>query len=405
MLDVSKKKGIPMNVWKRNLIVCWFGTFVTVLGLSQIAPVLPLYIKQLGIQDTSAVEQFSGISFGITFIVAAFFTPIWGFIGDRYGRKLILLISSLGMAIITFLTGFAENVAQLIVFRLLIGFITGYSPTCTALIAAQTDNDHAGWSLGILSTAFLAGSLLGPMVGGFIVEKLGMQYVFFVTGCLLLISFTATLVFVKEKFIRYDEIPHNLKDVFKSIPEVGLTITMFTTFFTLQLALNTIEPIVTVYITELSSNLSHIALIAGLTFSISGMSSIIAAPWMGRLSDKVGSKKIILISLFAGGIIFIPQAIVCNPWQLMALRFLVGIAIAGLPPAINACIKRITPNTHLGIIFSLMLSAQNLGIFFGSILGGQVAAYCGIRSVFYVTSAFMLLNAFWVYCRTETKLV
>lgn len=393
-----------MNIWRRNLIVCWFGTFVTVVGLSQIAPVLPLYIKQLGVQNTAAIEQFSGIAFGATFIIAAFITPFWGFAGDRYGRKLILLITSLGMAIVIFATGFVQSVAQLTMLRLLMGIITGYSPTCTALIASQTDNDHAGWALGILSTAFLSGSLLGPTIGGFIEENLGMRYVFFITGCLLVISFMATLLFIKEKFIRNNEKRLNLNDIFKSIPEFGLTITMFITFFTLQLALNTIEPIVTVYIAKLSSNLRHVALVSGLTFSVSGLSSIIAAPWLGKLSDKIGSKKIILYSLLLGGIIFIPQAFVRNPWQLMALRFLLGIATAGLPPAINVLIKRITPNALIGIIFALMLSAQNLGIFMGSILGSGVAAYYGIHNVFFVTSAFMLINAFWVYKRTKKKL-
>ena len=57
-----------MQIWERNLYVCWFGLFVGGVGMSQIAPVLPLYIKHLGVENTALIEQFSGIAFGVTYI-------------------------------------------------------------------------------------------------------------------------------------------------------------------------------------------------------------------------------------------------------------------------------------------------------------------------------------------------
>ncbi len=94
---------------------------------------------------------------------------------------------------------------------------------------------------------------------------------------------------------------------------------------------------------------------------------------------------------------YIPQAFVKSPWQLIALRFLLGLATGGLTPSIDALVKRITPNAFYGRIFGFILSAQYLGIFGCSILGGQVAAYFGIKYVFFVTSSLLLLNALWVY--------
>ena len=114
-----------MPVWKRNLIVCWFGMFVTGIGMSQIAPVLPLYIRHLGVTSTGLIEQFSGIAFGVTFIVSAVFSPVWGQAADRFGRKPMLLRASLGMGAVMFVMGFAQNVYELIGLRLLLGVITG----------------------------------------------------------------------------------------------------------------------------------------------------------------------------------------------------------------------------------------------------------------------------------------
>lgn len=67
-----------MRVWKRNLIVCWLRMFVSSIGMSQIAPVLSLYIKHLEITNSATIAQLSGLAFGITYIISAVFSPIWG---------------------------------------------------------------------------------------------------------------------------------------------------------------------------------------------------------------------------------------------------------------------------------------------------------------------------------------
>lgn len=393
-----------MGMWRKNLIVCWFGIFVAAIGMSQIAPVLPLYIQHLGVQDTATITKISGIAFGITFIISAIFSPIWGSAADKYGRKPMILRASLGMAITIGCMGFAPNVYILIGLRLLQGVITGYSTACTALIATQTDKEHAGYALGTLSTASIAGSLLGPTVGGFIDEILGLKSVFFITGALLLISFITTLLFVKESFIREDKKVLTIREVWSTVPEKSLTVTMFVTFFILAVALYSVEPIVTIYVKQLSNNSSHIALLAGLTFSASGLANIIAAPTLGKLSDKIGAHKVMLTCLIGAVIIFIPQAFVQNTWQLMGLRFLLGLASAGLNPSVNIILKKITPSSLTGRVFGFNMSAGYLGVFGGSVLGGQVAGILGMQYVFFSTSALLLINAIWVYFKVYKKL-
>lgn len=393
-----------MELWRRNLIVCWFGAFVTNIGLSQIAPVLPLYIRHLGIQNTALIEQMSGIAFGIIYITLAVFSPIWGHLADKFGRKPMLLRSSLGMAVIIFSMGFVKNVYQLIFLRFLQGTVAGYTTACTTLIATQTDKEHAGWALGSLATASIGGSLLGPMIGGYIEDSLGLNSVFFIIGSLMVISFLTAAIFVKESFNKEDIKVLSAKEVWKLIPDSKLIITLFVTSFILTLALYSIEPIVTVYVSQLTSDSSHIALIAGMAFSASGLASIIAAPKLGKLSDRIGPQKVMLGALLVAGIIFIPQAFVSNPWQLMGLRFVLGLATAGLTPSINTLIKKLTPDFLTGRIFGFSMSATYLGIFTGSILGGQISAYFGIRCVFFVTSSLLLLNALWVYSTVYKKL-
>ena len=393
-----------MKMWKRNLIVCWFGMFVTGIGISQIAPVMPLYIKHLGVANNSAIAEYSGIAFGITYIISAIFSPIWGNAADRIGRKPMLLRASLGMSIVISIMGFAPNVYVLIALRMLQGTITGYSTACTTLIATQTDKKNAGYALGTLSTASIAGSLLGPTIGGFIEDTIGLEPVFYITGAMLFIAFIATALFVKENFVKEEKKVFTTKEIWNSVPEKNLTIGLSVTFFIISLALYTIEPIITVYVAQLNKSTAHVAIIAGLAFSASGFANIIAAPRLGKLSDKIGAHKVMLFSLIAAGGIYIPQAFVTNPWQLIGLRFLLGLTLGGLNPSVNTLIKKITPNSITGRIFGFTISAGYLGIFGGSVLGGQIAARFGISCIFFVTSGLLLLNALWVYFNVYKKL-
>lgn len=393
-----------LKIWKRNLIICWFGTFVTMVGLSQIAPIMPLYIKQLGVQNTATIEQISGIAFGVTFIVSAIFSPIWGYAADKIGRKPMLLRASLGMSIVIGSMGMAQNVYQLIGLRILQGIISGYCTACITLIATQAEKSHAGWALGVLSTASISGSLFGPLIGGCLDGILGLQFTFFLTGGLMLIVFIATLLLVKEDFVPEEKKILSTKEVWKQLPDSSLILTMFVTSFVMQLAYFSIEPIITVYISQLSNNISNIALISGMVFSASGLSSIIAAPRLGKLSDRIGPQKVMLTALIVSGVIFIPQAFVKNPWQLMGLRFLLGFATAGLVPSINSLLKKITPDALTGRVFGFNMSAFYLGNFSGSVFGGQIAARLGIKYVFFITSSLLLLNAIWVYYKIFKKL-
>ncbi|AJA46650.1 multidrug resistance protein MdtG [Clostridium pasteurianum DSM 525 = ATCC 6013] len=394
-----------MKIWKRNLIVCWFGTFVTLIGMSQIAPIMPLYIKQLGIHNVSAISQISGIAFGATFVVSAIFSPIWGYVADRFGRKPMLLRASLGMAVVVGSMGLAQNVYQLIGLRILQGVITGYSTACTTLVATQTEKKHAGWALGVLSTAFVSGSLLGPLVGGYLDEFLGLKFTFFLTGGLMLIAFFTTLFFVKEDFVPSEKKKvESAKELWKQLPNSNIIVTLFVSSFILQFAYYSVEPIITIYIGQLAGSLNHVALIAGMAFSASGLANIIAAPRLGKLSDRIGPQKVVLGALILAGIVFIPQAFVKNPWQLMALRFGLGIATAGLSPSINTLLKKITPEKFTGRIFGFNISAYYMGTFTGSVIGGQIAAHLGIKYVFFITSSLLFFNAIWVYRGVYKKL-
>lgn len=392
-----------MPIWKKNLYVCWIGVFFAAIGMSEVAPILPLYVRHLGIHNPSLVSQLSGITFGVTYLITAIFSPIWGQAADKVGRKPMILRAGIGLSVIYLLMGFVPNIYCLIVLSVLQGALTGYSTACNTLIATQTDKAHVGYALGTLSTASVAGSLLGPTLSGVVESVLGLRAVFFIISVLLLIAFVITLLFVQESFVRSEKKSQGLREIWNSVPQKELTIVILITFFVLGIGLYSIEPIMTQYVSQLSPKASHIALIAGLVFSATGLSNIISAPLLGKLSDRIGPHKVIIFALIAAGILYIPQAFVQNPWQLLVLRFLLGFAMGGLLPSVSIMIKKITPDFLTGRIFGFNMSLGYLGVAAGSILGGQIAGRFGFQYVFYITSTLMFVNAVWVYFRVYKK--
>ncbi len=111
--------------WKQNLIICLVGSFTTLVAMSLLLPFLPLYVEQLGVADHAAIVQWSGIAYGATFLAAAIVAPFWGKLGDLYGRKLMLIRASLGMAIAMSLMGMVTDIWQLVALRLFVGVAGG----------------------------------------------------------------------------------------------------------------------------------------------------------------------------------------------------------------------------------------------------------------------------------------
>jgi MFS family permease len=170
--------------WKRNLLVSAAGSFTTVAGITLILPILPLFVEDFGVRSTAAVTTWSGIAYSATFLSAALTAPLWGYLGDRYGRKAMLIRASLGMAIAMSLIGLAQNVWQLVALRLLAGLLGGYASGSTILVAAQTPKERSAWALGVLSSAIMAGNIAGPLLGGGLAEAFGVTTAFFAVGAL-----------------------------------------------------------------------------------------------------------------------------------------------------------------------------------------------------------------------------
>ncbi|CAI0914179.1 multidrug efflux MFS transporter [Serratia entomophila] len=382
-----------MEAWKVNLISVWLGCFFTGLAMSQILPFLPLYVEQLGVTGHQSLSLWSGLVFSGTFLVSAVVSPLWGSLADRKGRKLMLLRASLGMAVVIALQGLATNVWQLFALRALMGLTSGYIPNAMALVATQAPRDKSGWALGMLSTGQITGVIAGPLLGGLMADHLGLRVVFFVTAGLMFVSFLVTLFLIKERRVEVKKADQlSGKAVFRSLPYPALIVTLFFCTLMIQLANSSISPILTLFIRELSGNVSNIAFISGMIAAVPGVAALISAPRLGRLGDRIGTARILIAALMLTTLLFAIMAWVETPLQLGILRFLLGFADGALMPAVQALLLRYSSDQVTGRIFGYNQSFMYLGNVVGPLLGSGVSALLGFRWVFAVTAVLVLIN-------------
>lgn len=383
----------PIN-WKRNLAVVWLGCFLTGAAFSLVMPFLPLYVEQLGVTGHSALNMWSGLVFSITFLFSAIASPLWGGLADRKGRKIMLLRSALGMAIVMLLMGLAQNIWQFLILRALLGLLGGFIPNANALIATQIPRHKSGWALGTLSTGAVSGALLGPLAGGFLADNYGLRPVFFMTATVLFICFVLTLFFIREQFtpVSKKEMLH-VKEVFSSLKNRELVLSLFVTTLIIQVATGSIAPILTLYVRDLAGNISNIAFISGMIASVPGVAALICAPRLGKLGDRIGPEKILIVALIVSVLLLIPMSFVQNPLQLGILRFLLGAADGALLPAVQTLLVYNSSNQIAGRIFSYNQSFRDIGNVTGPLIGAAVSANYGFRAVFCVTAVVVLFNA------------
>ena len=388
---------INRKYWKQNLVVCIFGSFTTALSLTMLLPFLPIFVEELGIKQQASIVQWSALAFGATFVGTGLTAPFWGHIGDRYGRKPMLVRAAVGMAVIMSLIGLSHNVYQLVLLRFVAGLVGGYASSSMLLVATQTPREKAGWALGVLSTGALTGNLIGPLVGGILPGLIGIRNTFFTGGGLIAIAMLATIFLVKEDHRKTkpllsaedsDPISQRLD------PSVRIVVgAMLATAMLVLLANMSIEPIITVYLETLKVPKTRLVLDAGFIMSASAFGSILMAPRLGRLADRIGGWKVISLCLLATSVVLLPQAFVTQWWQLGILRFMLGMCLAGLLPSVAKVIRHSVSERQLGKVLGYAQSSQYAGQVIGPLMGGAISAHFGMRLVFVATSVMTLIGA------------
>ncbi|MGN7412020.1 MFS transporter [Paenibacillus sp. SAF-068] len=396
-----------MKTWKVNLIVLWFGQFLVNSGMTMITPFLSLYLaRDLGVVGEHEIGIWAGFIFAANFLTSFLFQPLWGKLSDKYGRKVMLLRSGFGMAIVIALMGLAQNPWQLLLLRLLNGTISGFNPAAVALISGTTPKDRMGFAMGISQSGQVAGTILGPLIGGLLADAVGFRPIFYITGGLIFVASMLAMFLVREKFDRQEAAKLPAQSVLSGLKELNKSPqlpALFAVTFLLQFAMISPMSLLPLYVQKLHASDVNVAFWAGLVGAVTGLSNMAMSPILGKLSDRIGPHKVLTFSLIGTGLMLIPQAFVQTVWQLILVRFMMGVFMGGLLPSVNALIRSYTADSMISRAFSFNTSTLALGNMLGAIIGGFMAGFIGIEGLFIVSGGLLLLNMVWVRFKLYNK--
>lgn len=387
-----------METWKRTVYISLVCVFCIAFGVSQLAPILPLYFHDLGVQTPEAMSLWSGLATGATYIIVCIAAPFWGRIADKRGRKITLIRSSFGMALCNILIAFQTTPEGVVLIRLIQGLVSGFYSASITLIASESPIERTGWALGLLSSANLAGSLIGPLLGGYIADTVGIRNDFIIVGIIMSLAGLLAAVFIHEDYKPKANVEKlSISKLKEQIPEFNSVIALCVASFIYAICIMSLQPVISVYIKGIvPSDTENLAFIAGAVFSAMGIAQLMSSSPLGKLVDKIGPRKVLVISLIYVGILNIPQAYVSDVYQLAIIRFLQGFGLGGMLPALNTYLSSKTPREFTGQVFSYNQSCLFFGYFLGSVGGASLMAWLGFTTLFWVSGGLFIISALWI---------
>lgn len=395
----DERKDSKVN-WKVNLVVLWIGVFFACASYTGCVPFLPIFVlKEMQVAPED-VNYWTGIVYSVTFLGSAVMAPYWGALADKVGQRKMAIRAGFGLAITYFLTGACQNIWQLFIVRAVCGIIAGFVPASLSLVSSTLPPERIGWGMGLMQTAIASGSILGPLLGGYLSSWFGMRSSFYVggislfVGAILVVLLVHDLPFTKEKQL---EKVHLLKDLRQSLANKDLVFIMVM-FFIIQSCVMIIQPLITMYVGTLMGKMDDETIkMAGIIFSLAGIAGIIAAPYWGKRGQRHGYVRTFCLVTFGAGFINLFQMFVGSVMQFAVIQFCYGLFLSGAIPNINASLTKITTQEMRGKAFGLVTSAQQFGGVVGPLLGSVLGSLMPTQFVLVTTGCILMCSSAFSY--------
>lgn len=381
--------------WQRTLWIVFVVQLISATGFGVMFPFLTLYVAELGTNTSLPLTFWAAMAFSGQALAMAIASPFWGAIGDRFGHRRMLERATLGGALILLAMGFARNAEELVFLRVVQGIVTGTIAAVNALVAVIAPREKLGYALGVAQLGLYLGIAFGPVIGGIIADLVGYRATYAVTAALLLgagllVRFGVPAVRSTAKKQRGAGDPR----VLLAAPGV---VAVYGVRFLAQVGQAMLLPILPLLVVELLHTGRGINSATGLLIGVSAAAATITAVALGRLGDRIGHRRVLIGAAFVAGLAFLPQTLVTEFWQLLALTVISGAATGGIVPALGALLVRLTPPGTEGATYGIDNSVSSAGRAVAPLIAVAIVevastrAVIGLNSVLFIGAALLAL--------------
>ena len=394
--------------WKRNLGVIWVAQFLSIMGFSFGIPFAPFFFQELGVTNSSELSMWVALFGASTPLTMAIFSPVWGALSDRMGRRPMLLRAYLGAAVVLSLMGFVTSPIWLIVLRLMQGVLTGTVTASQTLVSAHTPSRHSGMALGALNSAVFSGALTGAFLGGWTAEFFGYRTAFCLSGSVMVASAAIVFFGVKESFKAPPRHPDGLLGGMLSgfkpgAAQIWLVLPILLLMTAVMFVKQFDSSFLPLLVQDINGKLEGASLKTGSLLAVCGGAGVISGLTLGWLADRFSPASIGKWSALAAGALIIPQAFAGCMGMLFGLRFGMVFASGGLEPVLQIWLSRMAPERSRGLLFGWSASARSLGWFMAPLAGGAVVSFFGLRWL-YIVAGFLYLLLIPIIAWTARRL-
>ncbi len=384
---------------RRNVLASAGAAFVGFTGFTIVMPFLPLYIQQLGVEDTAQVAMWSGLTLAATPAVTAVSAPLWGRVGDRFGSKLLVMRSLAAFVLTKGAMAFVTAPWQLFGLRALLGVFAGYGALTVSMAAESVPRSQMPRAIGFVQMGQRLGPAVGPILGGILAPLVGIRRSFLVTAGFYMVAVLLIAIFYREpRTSRSRSAPRSLRSVFTQLVRTPGFILLMIVIFALQSVDRSFGPILPLYVVALGIGPTRVATIAGVLFSISAIFAALGHRITHGLMARHAPRRLVTGSALAAAVA-ISAALAWPGVFSMALALMVagtGIGV-GMTAAYSVAGGLLPADAHV-TGFGVLTTASLVGLAVSPVIAGFLGA-SGLRVVFVFDVVLLLLLAIYVSAR------
>ncbi len=368
-----------MPYYRRNLYILCTTIFLAAVSWNQVIPFLPLYLREMGTNSDDLI-RWSGIIFALPAVSSVLAQPLWGKMGDKYGRKPMIIRAGIFLAAIYFGMSMCQTPLQLAILRFLNGALTGFIPGSMILIATNTPEQHVTKYVARSQSASAAGLIIGPAIGGFLASLVGYKGTMIVSGIAVALCTIAVLAFVKEPNKNStDDKTSIIQDFSMAIQSPIIGSVMFTALASVLFGAS-ITPILTLHLNKMNGYTPE--LFSGIIFALPALAFVLSANIWAIFGEKYGFDKCIKIGFLFGSIGSLGLSLVGNIWVFGTIFFVSGIFLAAFGPSSAGIMCTSVDENFRGRAYGMQSASAMLGALFAPLISTKIASFWGIKSVF-----------------------
>jgi len=399
----SNHEGNVLTVLNLSLV-----TFLVLLGLSMVAPILPTYAESFQVSYT--LVGFVVSSFAVTRMVLDM--PA-GLLSRRFDKKKIMISGLVLISTSSILAGFAPNYGTLVIARMIEGAGSAlYVTTATVFLAQISGEEKRGQWMSLYMGMLLLGAIFGPTFGGVLADTYDIRAPFFAYAIITGLGVFPTITLPKlansgnaSSSLKRGEILRDMREVLSTPSFLLVTFAVFTTFFLRTGVRTTLVPLFA------ANNLGLDSGAIGLVLTIGGITTAITITPMGSVSDRIGRKIPLALCLVLTAAITL---VIPFSTDLLTLSISLGIygAVIGFSGPSAAYVTDLSPPDKLEISMGLYRMISDFGFVVGPLLLGFIAdltatpvggePHSGLIGMFpFLIASIILIVAFFVLLRAD----